>query len=98
MITHWEAMEYMWHHTFYNELRVAPEEHSILLTKPHNNPKINRERMVRLMFDCFNVPEVCVVVQAVLSLHASGITTGIVLDSGFETTPFTKALHCHTHV
>ena len=86
MITHWKAMEYIWHHTFYNELRVAPEEHPVLLTEPLNNPKINRERMVRLMFDRFNVPEVCVVVPAVLSLHASGITTGIVLDSGFETT------------
>ena len=86
MITHWKAMEYIWHHTFYNELRVAPEEHPVLLTEPLNNPKMNRERMVRLMFDRFNVPEVCVVVPAVLSLHASGITTGIVLDSGFETT------------
>ena len=62
MITHWKAMEYIWHHTFYNELRVAPEEHPVLLTEPLNNPKMNRERMVRLMFDRFNVPEARVVV------------------------------------
>ncbi|THU97183.1 Actin/actin-like protein [Dendrothele bispora CBS 962.96] len=56
-------MEKIWHHTYYNELRVAPEEHPI-------------------MFKTFNMPAFHVAIQAVLSLYASGHTTGVVMDSG----------------
>jgi len=34
------------------------------------------------MFETFNTPAMYVAIQAVLSLYASGRTTGIVMDSG----------------
>jgi len=82
IVTDWDDMEKIWHHTFYNELRVAPEEHPVLLTEAPMNPKRNREKMVQIMFETFCVPSMYIAIQAVLSLYASGRTTGVTLDCG----------------
>jgi actin len=82
IVTDWEAMEMIWSHTFYNELRVAPEKHPVLLTEASLNPTKNRETMAQVMFETFSFPAVSVAIQAALSLYASGRRSGVVLDSG----------------
>jgi actin len=82
IVTNWDDMEKIWHHTFYNELRVDPEEHCVLLTEAPMNPKQNRERMTQIMFETFGVMGMYINIQAVLALYASGRTTGIVMDAG----------------
>ncbi|KAI3386798.1 hypothetical protein SNEBB_008992 [Seison nebaliae] len=82
IVNDWDAMEKIWHHTFYNELRISPEEHPFLFTEAPLNPKANREKMAELCFEKFDMPAIHIEMQAVLSLYANGLTTGVTLDSG----------------
>ncbi|XP_078610535.1 actin-4-like [Branchiostoma floridae x Branchiostoma japonicum] len=82
IITNWDDMEKIWHHTFYNELSVDPKQHPVMLSEAPMNPLANREKMTQIMFETFIVPAMYLQSQPVLSLYASGRTSGVVMDSG----------------
>ncbi|MEQ2169984.1 hypothetical protein GOODEAATRI_030532, partial [Goodea atripinnis] len=65
----------LWHHTFYNELCVAPEEHPVLLSDAAITPNVCREKKTQILFEAFNVPALYMANQSVLSLFSSGRTT-----------------------
>ena len=66
-------------------LRVAPEEHPVLLTEAPLTPKAHRERFTQIMFETFNVPSFFLANSSVLSLYSTGRVTGMVLDVGHST-------------
>ena len=56
VITNWDDMELLWRHIF-DELKVSPKEHPILLTEPPLNPYSNRLKMADIFFEKFGAPK-----------------------------------------
>ncbi|KAL3668352.1 Alpha-centractin [Phytophthora oleae] len=83
VVTDWNSMHRIWQHVYSKDmLNVQSEDHPVLLTEAPLNPVANRQRAGEVFFEAFNVPSLFVSPQAVLSLYASGRTTGVVLDVG----------------
>ncbi|KAG6462127.1 alpha-centractin [Manduca sexta] len=83
IVTDWNDMEKVWNYIYSkDQLSTFSEEHPVLLTEAPLNPRRNREKSAEVFFETFNVPALFLSMQAVLSLYATGRTTGVVLDSG----------------
>merc|ERR1719450_686038 len=81
IVQDWNDMELIWRH-IYSDMKVVAEEHPVLLTEAPLNPRKNREKAAEIFFETLGCPALFVSAQAILSLYASGRTTGVVLDSG----------------
>jgi len=82
IVQNWDDMIHLYNYTFRERLKIDPRDHKIMLTEAANNPKRNRAKLVEAMFESFNFDGVQVSVQAVLTLYAQGLLTGVVVDSG----------------
>uniref|UniRef100_A0A8I3WAC9 Actin-like n=1 Tax=Callithrix jacchus TaxID=9483 RepID=A0A8I3WAC9_CALJA len=87
-ITNLDNMEQIWHHSFYQVLRIAPEQHPMLLTEPPLTPAPSKEKVTQVLFETFNIPALYLANQGVLSLYASGQTSGMTIESGEGMTYF----------
>lgn len=56
IVMNWDDMEHVWYHTFYNALRVAPEEQPVMITETPLNPKAKGEKAKQIMFETFRIP------------------------------------------
>jgi len=82
IVQKWEDMEHLYNYTFFERLKIDPKEHKIMLTEAAMNPKKNREKLVETMFETYGFNGVHCSIQAVLTLYAQGLLTGVVVDSG----------------
>jgi len=82
IVRNWDDMEHVWDHTFNEKLKLDTKHAKVLLTEPPLNPKRNREMMIQKMFEKYEFDGVYIAVQAVLTLYAQGLLTGVVIDSG----------------
>lgn len=82
IIKDYDLIEKVLHHCFFNELRVAPEEKSVILSTRTLTPKVQREKLTQILFETFSTLAFFLAQSSVLSMFASGRNTGIVLDCG----------------
>merc|ERR1711976_92670 len=83
MVRNWEDMLHVWDYTFGKEkLDIDPSQCKIYLTEPPMNPHRNREKMIEVMFEKYGFDSAYIAIQAVLTLYAQGLLTGVVVDSG----------------
>ncbi|KAI8142058.1 actin family [Fennellomyces sp. T-0311] len=81
IIRNWEDMRHLWNYTF-DKLQVNPQDCKVLLTEAPLNPRANRETMAQIMFEEYGFQGIYVAIQAVLTLFAQGLMSGVVVDSG----------------
>ena len=83
MVKNWEDMCHVWDYTFgETKMNVDPADCKVMLTEPPMNPLKNREKMIEVMFEKYGFSGTYVAIQAVLTLYAQGLLTGVVVDSG----------------
>jgi len=83
MVRNWDDMCHVWDYTFGpDKLNIDPSECKVLLTEPPMNPTRNREKMIEVMFEKYGFDSTYIAIQAVLTLYAQGLLTGVVVDSG----------------
>lgn len=79
----------IWHHTFYKELKIEPENSPVLLTVPSNSSEMHAEKMAEIMFEVFKVPAIHLAHECTLCSYSAVHTTALVINSGYDVTRIT---------
>lgn len=83
-VKNWEDFDKLWDYVFRQKMGL-PEDKSdkmLLVTEAALNPQKNREQMAEALFEKHNFGACLFETQALLSLMAEGLSTGLVFDSG----------------
>ncbi|KOB71424.1 actin [Operophtera brumata] len=83
-IQDWDEMEKFWHHAFYKEIHVPPEDSKVLHAVHPLVSRRDRERMAEVLFESFAISGLYLMKSPALVLHASGRTTGVALETGYS--------------
>eukprot|EP00029_Vermamoeba_vermiformis_P011474 TRINITY_DN6317_c0_g1_i1.p1 TRINITY_DN6317_c0_g1~~TRINITY_DN6317_c0_g1_i1.p1 ORF type:complete len:346 (+),score=54.70 TRINITY_DN6317_c0_g1_i1:60-1097(+) len=95
-VTNWDDWEKVLHDTFYNQLRVAPEEHGLILLIRAGATKAELEKTVQILFETFNAPCLLLMTTAEVALYKAGLFNnfGVVIESGDDLTQIVVIRNC----
>ncbi|XP_055973209.1 actin-like protein 7B [Sorex fumeus] len=81
-VADWDCVQSLCEYIFHTAMKVAPQEHAVLVSDPPLSPRGHRERYAELLFETFGVPALHVAPQPLLSIYSYGRTSGLVVESG----------------
>lgn len=68
-VVDWEGLETLWAHSYADTLRVDSSHHPLIMTETSWTPKEDKEKLVELAFEKFNVPALYLGNDAILSAY-----------------------------
>ena len=81
-ITDYDAMEKIWAHTFYSELKIDTLVTPVVTTHPINVSRQQVDKTSQIMFETFEMPSMFTQSSVMSTMYSSGRTTGVVVESG----------------
>lgn len=82
IIVDWDTVQDIWEYLFHQEMKIAPEEHAVLVSDPPLSPHTNREKYAEMLFETFSTPAMHIAYQSRLSMYSYGRTSGLVVEVG----------------
>nr|XP_020754908.1 actin-like protein 8 [Odocoileus virginianus texanus]XP_020754909.1 actin-like protein 8 [Odocoileus virginianus texanus]XP_020754910.1 actin-like protein 8 [Odocoileus virginianus texanus]XP_020754911.1 actin-like protein 8 [Odocoileus virginianus texanus]XP_020754912.1 actin-like protein 8 [Odocoileus virginianus texanus]XP_020754913.1 actin-like protein 8 [Odocoileus virginianus texanus]XP_020754914.1 actin-like protein 8 [Odocoileus virginianus texanus]XP_020754916.1 actin-like protei len=80
-VINWEGVEHIWSFILQRH-RLEHEDLPVIITESPLKEPADRQKTLEIMFELLGVPSVLLADQREMSLYASGLLTGVVVDSG----------------
>ena len=85
-VQNWDEVDKIFQHIFFNHLVADPSASQVMLMEPPLHKRALREKTTEIMFETFSTAGFYLANSSVMSLFATGRTTGIVIESGLNET------------
>ena len=85
-VSDWEKFETLMQYLLYDQMKVVPEEISILMVEAPLPNKLKRAKLAEILFETFNVKRLHLANSSMLGLFSYGKSSGLIIDSGFNVT------------
>lgn len=82
VVVDWDCVQNICEYIFHTAMKIAPEEHAVLVSDTPLSPSSHREKYAELMFETFGIPAMHVTCQSLLSVYSYGKIAGLVVESG----------------
>ncbi|XP_006866399.1 PREDICTED: actin-like protein 8 [Chrysochloris asiatica] len=90
-VLNWEGVEYIWS-IILEKFRQDQKDCSVMMTESPQMESSDRQKTLEILFEVLDVSSVLLADQLEMSLYASGLLTGVVIDSGYGLTSM-KSFH-----